>query len=105
VPRCGRPRSALVGGTATSTGGPENLNLFEYCDPALDAKMQHATVLPSSDPVLAGDLWAEVDRAPVDRAVTLPWSPSRARVLVSERVGNHEGHPLWGTLLDQLWVK
>ena len=26
-------------------------------------------------------------------------------VLLSERVGNYQDHPLWGTLFDQLWVK
>jgi hypothetical protein len=25
--------------------------------------------------------------------------------LVSERVGNYQYHPLWGTLIDQLWVR
>jgi peptide/nickel transport system substrate-binding protein len=84
---------------------PTNLNLFEYCDPALDAKMKEAAALEASDPVRADELWAKVDRALVDRAVTVPWSNPRNRVLVSKRVGNVQSHPLWGTLLDQLWVK
>ena len=82
-----------------------NLNLFEYCDPGLDAKMKEAAALQASDPVRANDLWAEVDRALVDRAVALPWGSAPNRVLVSERVGNYQSHTLWGTLLDQLWVK
>jgi peptide/nickel transport system substrate-binding protein len=84
---------------------PINLNLFEYCDPALDAKMKEAAALEASDPVRADELWAKVDRTLVDRAVTVPWSNPRNRVLVSKRVGNVQSHPLWGTLLDQLWVK
>ena len=84
---------------------PTSLNLFEYCDPALDAKMEHAAALQESDPLRAGELWADVDRALVDRAVTVPWSVPRQRVLLSNRVGNYQGHPLWGTLFDQLWVK
>jgi len=84
---------------------PANSNLFEYCDPALDAKMRRAAALERADPVRADAIWADVDRALVDRAVLVPWVNWRQRVLVSERVGNHEGHPLWGTLLDQLWVR
>jgi len=84
---------------------PANSNLFQYCDPRLDEKMKEAAALQASDPVRANELWEEVDRALVDRAVALPWSNPQARVLVSERVGNYRSHPLWGTLLDQLWVK
>ncbi|MBD0328918.1 MAG: hypothetical protein ICV64_02290 [Thermoleophilia bacterium] len=46
-----------------------------------------------------------MDRALVDRAPVVPVSSVRNRVFVSERVGNVQAHPLWGTLLDQLWVK
>jgi YVTN family beta-propeller protein len=84
---------------------PANLNFFEYCDPRLDAKMKEAAALQAADPVRANELWSEVDRALVDRALALSWGSPRHRVLVSERVGNHQSHPLWGTLLDQLWVK
>ncbi len=82
-----------------------NFNLFEYCNPQLDARMKEAAAVQASDPARADDLWAEVDRSLVDQAVALPWSNPRNRVLVSERVGNYQSHPLWGTLLDQLWVK
>jgi peptide/nickel transport system substrate-binding protein len=81
-----------------------NLNLFQFCDPELDAKMKEAAALQTSDPARANELWAEVDRALVDQAVAIPWSNPRNDVLVSERVGNYQNHPLWGTLLDQLWV-
>jgi ABC-type transport system substrate-binding protein len=84
---------------------PTQSNLFEYCNPRLDAKMKEAAALQASDPVRANQLWAEVDRAIVDQAVALPWGSPRYIALVSERVGNYQGHPLWGTLLDQLWVK
>ncbi len=84
---------------------PANLNLFQYCDPGLDAKMKEAAALQASDPARANELWADVDHALVDRAVALPWGSPRNKVLLSERVGNYQSHPLWRTLLDQLWVK
>ena len=82
-----------------------NLNLFQFCDPRLDAKMREATAVQVSDPVRANELWSEVDRALVDRAVAVPWGSPSERVLVSERAGNYQSHPLWGPLFDQLWVR
>jgi peptide/nickel transport system substrate-binding protein len=82
-----------------------NTNWSEYCNPRLDRKMKEATTLQASDPVRANELWAEIDRAIVDQAVALPYGSFRNTILVSARVGNHQNHPLWGTLLDQLWVK
>jgi ABC-type transport system substrate-binding protein len=82
-----------------------NVNVFQYCDQGLDAKMREAAALQASNPVRASELWAEVDHALVDQAVLVPWGTPRDRVLLSGRVGNYQNHPLWGTLLDQLWVQ
>ena len=82
-----------------------NENASEFCDRRIDAQMRRATALQASDPARANELWAEVDRALVDRAAAVPVASSRKLVFVSERVGNYQSHPLWGTLLDQLWVK
>jgi len=84
---------------------PANLNLWEYCDPGLDAKMKHAVALEVSDPEQANEVWATVDRAVVDQALALPFTNGLNPVLLSERVGNYQEHPLWGTLFDQLWVR
>jgi peptide/nickel transport system substrate-binding protein len=84
---------------------PQNLNLSEYCNQRLDSKIKKAAALQVSDPARANELSAEADRVLVDQAVALPWGNPPNRVLVSERVGNYQSHPLWGTLLDQLWVK
>jgi hypothetical protein len=84
---------------------PASLNLFEYCNPRLDANVKHAVALEVSDPERANEAWATVDRALVDQAVAVPWTNGRNPVLLSDRVGNYQNHPLWGTLFDQLWVK
>jgi peptide/nickel transport system substrate-binding protein len=84
---------------------PVNSNLSEYCNPRLDAEIERAAAIQGSDPARAAEMWGEIDRALVDQAVAVPWaSPSNAS-LVSGRVGNYQSHPLWGTLLDQLWVR
>jgi len=38
-------------------------------------------------------------------APTVPLVNRRTVTLVSERVGNFQHHPLWGTLLEQLSVR
>jgi len=82
-----------------------NNNLPEFCDRELDAKIARAAAVQTADRVRANELWADVDRALVDRAVIIPLGNPRNRVFVSDRVGNYQTHPFWGTLLDQLWVK
>ena len=84
---------------------PRNGNWFEYCNPKIDAKIKEAALLQTSDPARANALWGEIDRTLVDQAVMLPWSALRTRILVSARVGNYQNHPLWGPLLDQIWVR
>jgi peptide/nickel transport system substrate-binding protein len=84
---------------------PTNGNWFEYCNPEIDAKIKEAALLQTSDPVRANALWGEIDKTLVDQAVALPWIAPRTRILVSARVGNYRNHPLWGPLLDQIWVK
>jgi peptide/nickel transport system substrate-binding protein len=80
-------------------------NLSQFCDREIEAQVGQAATAQTLDPARANALWAAVDRALVDRAAVVPIGNPRRLVLVSERVGNYQNHPLWGTLLDQLWVE
>jgi YVTN family beta-propeller protein len=83
----------------------QNVNPAEFCDPKIDEEIERAQQVQLSDPAAAGPLWAEIDRAVVDQA---PWvavaTPGWIDV-VSERLGNYQAHPVWGMLLDQVWVE
>jgi peptide/nickel transport system substrate-binding protein len=59
----------------------------------------------SSGPDDAAAAWAVADRRIVDLAAAVPYVDGRTAVFVSKRVGNVEQHPLWGTLLDRMWVR
>jgi peptide/nickel transport system substrate-binding protein len=76
-----------------------------FCDHAIDRQMDEALALQTTDPAAADELWAGIDRALTDQA---PWvgyaTPTRVHFL-SDRVGNFQHHPVWGVLLDQLWVR
>jgi peptide/nickel transport system substrate-binding protein len=82
-----------------------NMNYAEFCDPAIDARMQAAARMQAINPQRANRLWAGVDRALVDAAPWVPLYNVRSVELVSRRVGNYRFSPIYGPLLDQLWVR
>ena len=76
-----------------------------FCDPEIDAMMERAKLSQLDDPVAAGALWAEIDRAIVDQAPFVWLFNPIDVVIVSDRVGNFQRNPNWGILLNQLWVR
>ena len=84
---------------------PENLNYSGFCDRDVDAAIRAAKRAQSRDPQAGGKLWGAADQALMEAAPAVPFANLRAVTLVSERVGNYQYHPLWGTLIDQLWVR
>jgi YVTN family beta-propeller protein len=112
-----------VGGTLTDYPAPSNIiqtwlacdsfkpesdlnsNRAGFCDPRVDAGIERALALESSDPKAAKRLWAQIDREIVDQAPWLPTLNLNTIDFLSARVGNYQFHPQWGILLDQLWVK
>jgi peptide/nickel transport system substrate-binding protein len=75
------------------------------CDRALDRKMQQLGALQTRDPQRANAGWAALDREVAERALVIPLTNGKAVDFVSKRVGNYQHHPLYGLLLDQLWVR
>jgi YVTN family beta-propeller protein len=90
---------------AITPEAPVNLNSGFFCDRAVDRKIRQALELQTTDPQAATELWAEVDRALVDRAPWLPIVNLKTIDFVSARVGNYQYNPQWLVLLDQLWVR
>ncbi len=77
----------------------------EFCDRGIEADIQRALTLQTTDPYLANQLWARIDRAIVDRAPVVPLFTLKELDIVSRRVGNYQYNPQWGVLIDQLWVR
>jgi YVTN family beta-propeller protein len=80
-------------------------NSAHYCSNELDRGIDQALALQSRDQTAAGRLWAKLDRDATDSAAIVPMYTPRTVDLVSKRVGNYQHHPLFGVLLDQLWVR
>jgi len=79
-----------------------NANVSEFCDHTLDARMDAARQARGAQ---ADALWSDVFQRLADAAPAVPLVNRRTLVLVSNRVGNYQSHPMLTTLLDQLWVR
>jgi peptide/nickel transport system substrate-binding protein len=77
----------------------------DFCDPAIDARIDATFALQGRDPAAADAAWAELDRTMTDRAAWVPYANPRLVHFVSERAGNVVDHPVWGLALDQMWVR
>jgi peptide/nickel transport system substrate-binding protein len=77
----------------------------EFCDPALDRQIAGAAALQATNPPAAAALWARLDRQLTDLAIWLPTVTPRETDLISRRAGNYQYNPVWGALIDQMWVR
>jgi len=84
---------------------PQNQNLSQFCDAAIDAKMKRAASLQAQDPPAATLLWQEVERDLLAQAPIVPTANRRNADFTAARVGNYQYNPQWGVLLSQLWVQ
>ena len=85
--------------------GLNTTDASEFCDPALDSQITRADNLQASDPPAAAPSWARIDQQLTNLAIWLPTVTPNETDLLSRRVGNYEYNPVWGVLLDQLWVR
>jgi YVTN family beta-propeller protein len=80
-------------------------NYAEFCDPRVDKLARQAQAAQLTDPAAARRLWAQVDRIVTDQAPWVPLLNQASTEFVSSRVGNYQESPLYGPLLDQMWVR
>jgi len=78
-----------------------NGNLPRFCDRPLEARIEAAQAARGPH---ADALWRHVYRDLEIASPAVPLVNRRSITFVSKRVGNYHNHPLWTTLLEQLWV-
>jgi YVTN family beta-propeller protein len=111
---------AAMSGVIGSTGNPPSysyvlpwltcgathlLNPGFFCNRRIDAEIQRALRIQAIDPKAAARSWPRIERELVDQAPLVPLFTPQHADLVSKRVGNYQYNPVWGVLLDQLWVR
>jgi peptide/nickel transport system substrate-binding protein len=89
--------------TQLSCASPNNIAGF--CDRRIEPLIRRALNVQTYDPEASDRLWTQIDRKMVDQAPWLPLVTPKVIDFVSHRVGNYQYNPVWGMLIDQLWVR
>jgi peptide/nickel transport system substrate-binding protein len=91
--------------SAYAQTGPVNTNTASFCHRRIDALIAHANSLEATNSAAANVEWSQVDQEITAQA---PWIPLVNPITVdyvSRRVGDYQRHPVFGLLLDRLWVR
>jgi peptide/nickel transport system substrate-binding protein len=80
-------------------------NYAGFCDRHADQLASQAQAAQLTDPAAARRLWAQVDRIVTDQAPWVPILSWGSTAFVSARTGNYQESPIYGPLLDQMWVR
>jgi len=83
--------------------GPGNHGWF--CDPAIDRRIERARVLAATDPRVAAEAWAALDRAIVDEAAAMPMINEHLVDFVSSRLQSYQAHPYQGLIATQVSLR
>jgi len=73
------------------------------CSPALDRRI--GAVAAKAAASGSNDPWTRLDREVATGAFVVPTDNAKANEFVSKRLGNYQRHPVFGLLLDQVWVQ
>ena len=84
---------------------PPAQNWSRFCDQRLDNLTGQAQTAQTTDPATARSLWAQADRLATDQAPLVQVFDETTAGFVSARAGNYQASPLYGPLLDQMWVR
>ena len=85
--------------------GQATTDASEFCSPALDRQIARAAELQTTNLPAAADLWARLDQQLTNLAIWLPTVTPNETDLISARTGNYQYNPVWGPLIDQLWIR
>ena len=97
------PSTFIEGNFTCASQASRSVNNASYfCNRALARQVERALAAQGAE---SAERWAAIDHRLVDLAPAVPLTNRRSVVLVSERVGNVQGHLQGYTLLDQLWVR
>lgn len=86
-------------------GSDASVNISGFCSEELDAKMQAAMALGSTDPEAASAAWAAIDHEVVDQAPIAPLFTPKRIDFVSQRLGNFVFSPQLYWRMSLAWVQ
>ena len=81
------------------------VNLSWYCNPHAEQLASQALASQVTDPAASRKVWTQLYRLVSNQAPVVPILNASPAVFVSARAGNYREQPMYGPLLDQIWVK
>ena len=76
-----------------------------YCNRHADQLASQAQALQPTDPAAARTVWEQLYRLVSNQAPVVPFLSKSPTVFVSARVRNYQAQPMYGPMLDQIWVR
>ncbi len=95
----------LFGCDSFHPGSDSSVNISGFCDKEIDGKMHDALKLAITDQAAADKLWAEIDKATMEKAPTVPLFTPKHVDFLSKRVGNFLFNAQYYWVVTQSWVK
>ena len=80
----------------------DSLNPSQFCSRRLEAAVSAAQ---AADGPAADAAWAAAERKLSALAPAVPLVTRRRTLFTSARAGNVQQSPMWGTLLERVWVR
>ncbi len=93
------------GTPAVKGAGGFSDNSSNFCNHAIDRRMQRALDLQLIDPHASARAFEALDRDLVDLAPMIPYQTGSDTWLFSKRTGNVEVSPEFGPIVSQVWVR
>jgi peptide/nickel transport system substrate-binding protein len=95
----------LFGCGSFNPGSDSSVNIAGFCDQEIEAQMQEALKLAVTDQAAADKLWAQIDRAVMEKAPAVPLFTPKRVDFVSKRIGNYIFNAQYYWVVTQSWVQ
>jgi peptide/nickel transport system substrate-binding protein len=95
----------LLGCESFHKDSDNSINIAGFCDKDINDKMHKALELGVTDQAAANKMWAEIDRAMVDKSPIVAFFNPKHIDFTSKRLGNFKFNSQFYFMLGQAWVK
>jgi len=95
----------LFGCGSFHPGSDSSVNIAGFCDKEIQGKMDEALALAITDQAAADKLWAEIDKAVMEKAPAVPMFTPKRVDFVSKRIGNYMFNAQYYWVVTQSWVQ
>jgi len=97
--------NVLLSCASVHLGSDASINMSEFCDPAIDARMQQTMAQANTNKAAADAQWTALDRQLTDLAPITTLFQINKLDITSARVGHFRSSPLFHFIFSEAWVR